>query len=129
MPTCHLPQELIDMIVRNLECTNTLTASGLVHPDWVPSSRRYLFNRISIRPENADRFIELVESKRESFTHHIRTILLKGRTSTPDFPSTTFLLSLLPAFSRLPGMHALEFYRLNDHWDHLKPAEKLQVLA
>ncbi|KAJ6466934.1 hypothetical protein C8R45DRAFT_1020519 [Mycena sanguinolenta] len=76
--TIELPQELVDTILDCLEGDlASLKACSLVSRGWVARSRSYLFESLSIQPENILVFRDLLRSPCSTFTPHVHNLSAK----------------------------------------------------
>ncbi|KAL0961038.1 hypothetical protein HGRIS_006028 [Hohenbuehelia grisea] len=62
----HIPQEIIDQIITELDDKRTLCSCSLVCSQWLPTAQSQLFQDISISTRNVSRFLELA-SVNDSF--------------------------------------------------------------
>ncbi|KAF8206382.1 hypothetical protein K438DRAFT_1578301 [Mycena galopus ATCC 62051] len=73
--TIELPQELVDTILEYLQSdTSSLKACSLLSQAWVPRSRVYLFETLSLDPEIILDFRDLLRSPSCIFIPHVRTL-------------------------------------------------------
>ncbi|KAL1743737.1 hypothetical protein HDZ31DRAFT_83187 [Schizophyllum fasciatum] len=134
----ELPPELLDEIVRHLrDDKRTLNACSLVSRDWIPASRRYLFNRLELRIDTFCHFFMFAAEMVYAEVVTMYSQLLSFLRQHPDITACVRELSIQTDFqfgldsrpelvsvvcgilSQLTSLRILEVDSLIPHWDQL----------
>jgi hypothetical protein len=124
-----LAQELVDMIIDHLwNESNTLGICGLVHRDWLPSSRYHLFYEVSLNIPHRDadrisKFVALLSSTMVTFPPYITDLVINWR----DGLWKEWVNDALPLMSGFVGVRRLLLQDIE--WSKLRDASLLTLAS
>ncbi|KAJ7161798.1 hypothetical protein C8R43DRAFT_947313 [Mycena crocata] len=107
------PPELQDAIIDHMHGDKSaLGAFGLVNKSWLRSSRLHLFESVTLRDHNSQKFLQLARSPHATFVHSIDSISISRSRDDADLG-----VSFNELISQLPPFPALRCLRLSHiHW-------------
>ncbi|KAJ7089243.1 hypothetical protein B0H15DRAFT_885339 [Mycena belliarum] len=124
-----LPPELFDIIIAQVQDDiHALAACGLVCRSWLVSSRYHIFKTtpVSLRPGNAQQFIELVNHPSSTFCTHVRSLeLLSSHVPGGSFDAQ-WLDPIIGTLARLPCV--TDMFIANIQWGNMNPRTKSALL-
>jgi hypothetical protein len=120
-----IAQELVDMIIGYLwNDRRSLGICGLVHRDWLPSSRYHLFYKVSLSPykTNTWSFFSLFHSDVITFPPYVTNLIVRHRWSPT---SITWVNDTLPLVSGFVGVRYLVLWDIQ--WSDLSKTSLLTL--
>ncbi|CAL1708282.1 unnamed protein product [Somion occarium] len=116
-PQGRLPQELVDLIIGELHHYPTLSRCSLVHSSWLYTTRKFLFNFLSVIADDEGKyntFIDFIQVAPPSISLSVRNLELCGPIDSgwkeDDIPDVAAYVTngiLLSILTRLPKLETL----------------------